>query len=397
MIYPIFFAGIAIFSQQSLSEISYEEAKKIAIQFREIAARDKNGKLLCEPLPETKFEDYNIPERPDEYGFTYSDGIISISKAGGKVVYFSANRTPTRVSIPDWQKSRQLSSDQLLEISRYYWKQAGYLDSLKTYFIERWWADSVTHNMFFLRALRTDSGITMDPNSNTEFGLEYVTGRLYFLSVKISPLAPLERAPKISLKDAFVKSLVFLSEKYSQSYFIEIFPILLCSWAPRSNELSSRMNYLTENDHIQGVKNQGVLIWQSTLSMPVLPIHGELSRMVWVNLKATDGRILGGALGIYYPIFYLTVSKYLWLNLEPGEIRVSTEDSNSTLARASIEQCSVSFVSAKGELVILRRNKVIFVLTYDSKTGLLWARDGKVWKGAKPSANLKKAIEKLTK
>ena len=381
----------------NLFDIGIAEAREIAMGFRELASRDPNGNLLGNELPNIVLKDEDAPDNPNEYVFSSSDMLIGIQKNNGRIFWFDSSRTPTRVDIPDWQTSLEMNQSALLTRARYYWQRAGYTDTITIREMEKWHADAVTPNMFRIFSTRFIDNIRQHPMYDVEIALEYATGRLYSLCPPMTPLPPATQTPGISASTALSIMVDYLAEKMGQTYFYEVIPTCLVSWAPRVDDLAPKLNELTAGDVANGNNNQGVLTYWAELAAPMESDDSVPLVRYWVNVDAITGRVFGGARNGSYLGSAVKKPKGIWLNLEPGDIKIMTGKKSELVKNASLSQVATLTKPISGKSLLLLRNKVIWSLKYDSKTGLLWVRDGKVWKGAKPSANLKKVIEKLVR
>lgn len=391
-------ATIAIWAVPSGSiDIGLAEAREIALQFRELASKNPTGQSLGEQLPPHEIQDYNIAERPLEYGFAVTEGIISVKKSNGSITWLDISRYPGGYPLPVWQNSAMLSQSEILNRGQYYWLHAGHSEQISIREIVRWYADPATANQFRVYLTRYIDGLRQHPIYDGEIDLEHITGRLYFLSAPICPLPPSPQSPGISASTALLNMVNYLAENTGQTYFYEVIPTCLVSWAPRSDDLSQKYNELTSSDILNGNNNQGVLTYWAELAAPMESDDSVPLVRYWVNVDAATGRVFGGARNGSYLGAAVKKQKTIWLNLEPGDIKIISGKNSESVKNASLSQVATSTKSVAGKPLLLVRHKVIWSLKYDSKTGLLWVRDGIVWKGARPSANLRKVVEKLVR
>ena len=375
-------------------DISEESARQIATGFRDFASKDVVGNLLGDPPELGTIISYVEPERPEAFPFLFPDGLIAIAKSNGQILHAVLQRV--QGPRPEWQ-SQVMSTNDLIARANHYFQGAGYTEQITFREKVRCDADGRLPNVFEMYFSRSIDGLRQHPQYDVEFDLEHVTGRLYFINVPVRPIPPPSQIPGVSSNFALINMIEYLQSKTGQSVFVENSPISLVSWAPNSDHLVPKLNELTSADIALGNSNQGVLTYCAELAAPMENDDAVPLVRYWVNADAATGRIFGSGRNGGFLGASSRKPKSIWLNLEPGDIKIVSGNKSELLKNASLSQVANSDKQVTGKPLLVMRNKVIWKMSYDAKSGLLWIKDGKVWKGAKPSENLRKAIERLVK
>ncbi len=388
-----------LFASFSMSncEIDRDEAKTIVAKFLEISSRDQRGQLLGPPLEAIDIKNDDFDEQPNEFAFWVNRGLIAVNKINSSVTYFAVDYRKESYPLPAWNENQMMPKNELIERANYYWQKAGHKDKIIFRDYERWMADAATENMFNMYFTIIRNGISLHPMYMAHLGLEHVTGRLCLLSAPIAPKEPIQIRSIVDKTTAFSNMISYLGKRTNQSLFCIRKSVSLVSWAPRADDLQNQFCELTTLDKRNGEENQGVWTYWAEIVAPLDNDHAVPTVMYWVNVNASDGRVFGASRNGCMLGDTDHTRKPLWLEWESGESKLVFQRKTENVLNSEMKQTRITERPQSGKELIILRGNVVFLVVYDSTSGLIWAKDGKVWKGAKPSENLKKAIEKLVR
>jgi len=368
------------------------EALAKARAFRQVAAT-ANGTYLNHYEP--AFELRDSEHDSNQYVFNFKDGRVRLRRSDHLIIGFSFSPADANWPPPDtWDSQNAVGDVAAQALAEQYiaasgWSQLCVLKSLLR--------GVAGGDMAYIMSYAPQyNNVNFHPHDKISLTIEYHSGRLLMLARTIElPNPPASLTPSITLESALYYFLVHLSSEYGVTH-INLDAADLVIWNPKPWEINTESNTLPQSVLGMIGTNESTLVYCLAASQPstgqtvkadIAAFGGYVdpqSGTVWsVKRYSPFGR--GGRPGL------------LRWDLGVGAITVSNGKQAIEVKEADVDQVFAPRTFTPSSKIVLRRAKVVVVIEYDRTSGLIRTSQNEMHSYGKPSDNLKRALDQLTR
>ncbi len=222
-------------------DITEQQAVAIADAYRLFAAK-AGGSVVIGPEPSLGPPVFLTEDIPGDFSLRYSDGLIWVSKATGKVTGCSL-RARTGFS-ETWDSEHALTENQVLSFANQYYQQAGFTGTLTLRGMAPDDDMGGPPNVLHAVLAQNQNGIELFTKYDVPLYIEHVTGRLISVDFPAQPNPCTNTTANISAVAALFNFLTYITQKTGESNFIIGNPMHQVLWVPDGADLTDGFNQL---------------------------------------------------------------------------------------------------------------------------------------------------------
>jgi hypothetical protein len=399
---------IALAASPCAVDITLEQARTIAAQYRDYAAK-AGGSVIIGPAPAAlSTNPYTAAEDYGCWGVLFDDGaLITVRKTDGKVRSFGDSLA---TAFPgEWNQSGALSQAALLQFANNYYHAAGFTDNVEVRSKTQELADSMDPNHWRMHCRRRFGGVEFFIEHDAVIAVEHVNGRLGSMIVYPTPTPPASLTPVISANAARAAAANYLYQRRGLTSFQEVETMRPVIWVPKGlhpslNELTPADNLLAQNfcgklAYTSMWLPQNIIEAMGAFSMPEPePVPTSNPYTYHVFIDAVTGSVLGSMevekFGAKPP---KALSRTIDFSKLTGSMNVLHKNKTLHVRNAGVSATSAPPASAASVPVVFSTKRTLVVIDYYPKAGIIGCKVNGKSVYAKPNRALQDALKTVVK
>jgi hypothetical protein len=360
--------------------------------FRNVAA-SANGTYQNSYIP--VFELRATDHTPKYYHFIFGDGGVVVRRSDHLIIGFSFSPPDAAAPVLDsWDTQNAIGDSAAQALAGQYIVASG---CTQLYTLKHFERDlhAIIHVAYSMTHLPTYSDVLYHPDYKVSTLVEYNTGRLLLLVRDADlPNPPASFEITVTREAALYNFAMHVLSSYGVSN-INIETSELVIWNPKQKHINHESNNLPQPVLDLIGTNGSVLVYCFLGVQPGLVSEGKQAISSFEGyIDPSTGTVW--SVKQYHPFGGGTAGPLRW-DLGVGATTVSNGKQTIEVKDADVDQVSAPRTFTPSSKIVLRRAKVVIVIEYDRASGLIRTSQNGMHSYGKPSDNLKRALDQLTR
>lgn len=377
----------------STSIVSDDEADALAKArtFRELAA-SANGMLSNHYVP--VFELKETDHTTESYDFIFADGGVIVRRSDHLIVGFSFSPPDKARPRDEWDEFNAIGDTTAQALAAQYIEASGLSQPCVVKAFTRDLNSSFS-TAYIMTVAPTYNSIPYHPTYGIFVEVEYNTGRLLGFSRDAElPHPPPTFQTSVTLENALFNFATHVFNTYGVSN-INMETSELVIWNPKPTHINYQSNNMPQSVLDLIGTNDSVLVYCFWAVQPSGYAEGKRDISGYSGyVDPNSGAVW--SVKQYFPFGGGKATPLQW-DLGIGAITVSNAKQSIEVKDADVDRISAPKKFTPSSKIVLRRAKVVVVIEYDRSSGLIRTTLGEAHSYGKPSADLKKALDRLTR